>query len=444
MRAILTNFGTMGDIQPFLALACELRHQGDNPVLAFSPNFASRIEELNLDFIPIGPDLRKVQNEINFAWTSDQEAHNSTEKMRSLLAPLMSFLPRAYKELRDGCRDAEVLISGPAQPASRMVYETTGIPFVSVQFSHFGGIGTLALQQASRSLINPFRSDLGLPPLQNPLTIDANSPQLALYAMSRHLLPQSSNWPAHYHMTGFFYLDEQWEPNPSLVDFIEDGEPPVVITFGSMTHSDPKVITNLIVEAIGMADCRAVIQQGWSGMGERELPPNIFIAGYVPHNWLFPRAACIVQHGGSGTAGAVFRSGIPSVFVPHMHLSDQSIFAELARELGCAGPVVHYGNLSATRLADAIKTVLTNRGYYEAAGALAEKIRAEEGTKRARQLIVELVSDIGPCRNEEIINVENGIHIQDLEEKRKRRKEYQLKQRYRRKDQQDRKRLIEG
>jgi UDP:flavonoid glycosyltransferase YjiC (YdhE family) len=79
-----------------------------------------------------------------------------------------------------------------------------------------------------------------------------------------------------------------------------------------------------------------------------------------------------------------------------MDIPDQAIWAEVARDLGCAGPVVHYGNLCATRLADAIKTVLTNRSFYEAAGALAEKIRSEQGTKRARQLIAQLVHDIGP------------------------------------------------
>jgi sterol 3beta-glucosyltransferase len=100
------------------------------------------------------------------------------------------------------------------------------------------------------SLINPFRAEYGLPPLRHPLTHDANSPQLALYAMSRHVFPPPPGWPAHYHMTGYFFLDdESYRPDPALAEFLKEGEPPVVITFGSMTHDDPEAITELLRES---------------------------------------------------------------------------------------------------------------------------------------------------------------------------------------------------
>src|SRR5262249_10309117 len=161
-----------------------------------------------------------------------------------------------------------------------MIHEVTGIPFVSIQVSHFGEAGTSALQQASASLINPFRSQLGLPPLLSPLTIDANSPQLALYAMSRHVQPPKFDWPHHYFMTGYFFLDnEQWRPSDELRDFVERGDPPVVITFGSMAHEDPEALTLLIVKSIDSVRRRAVIQHGWSGLGQQHLPSNIFATG---------------------------------------------------------------------------------------------------------------------------------------------------------------------
>ena len=64
MRAVLTNFGTTGDIQPFLALATELGRAGHKPIVALSPNFSSRAAELGFKFVPVGPDLQKVQSEI--------------------------------------------------------------------------------------------------------------------------------------------------------------------------------------------------------------------------------------------------------------------------------------------------------------------------------------------------------------------------------------------
>lgn len=392
MRAILTNFGSTGSVHPFFALAVEFKHSGHRPVLAISPFFASWAERLGIEFAPIGPDLREIQYDINAAML---KLPDSTEDIQSLFAPLMSAFPQLFSELRDVCQGADVLISGPWQPASRMIHEITGIPFVTIQNSHFGGGGTPAFQQATAALINPFRKEMGLAPVRNPLTTDANSTQLVLYNMSRHVRPPLPDWPAHYHMPGYFVLDEEWHPDSALVEFLAAGERPVVITFGSMTHDDPETLTDLILEALQRLNCRAVIQHGWGRLAGRELPPNIHSTGFVSHDWLFPRAASVVHHGGAGTAGAVFRAGVPSVFVPHTF--DHPLWAELARGLGCAGQPVPYSQLSADLLSQAIKTTLETPAYQEAALALGEKIKAEKGVVKARQLIEQLVSRIGLC-----------------------------------------------
>jgi sterol 3beta-glucosyltransferase len=392
MGAVLTNFGTVGDLQPFLALAIEMRRHGHAPVLAFSPYFRSKIEKLGFDFVPIGPDLQTIQNQANVALRDMPE---SDDRMQEILGPFVAALPQAFSELSQICLKAEVLISGPAQPAARMVHETMGIPFVSIQFSHFGGVGSPALQKASAALINPLRARVGLAPLRDPLTIDANSPQLAIYAMSRHVLPPQSDWPSHYHMTGYFFFDdESWEPEPELVSFIEGGDRPIVISFGSMTHEDPVRLTDLLLEAVHLTGCRAIIQQGWSGLGKRRLPDGVLTIGHVPHHWLFSRASCIVHHGGGGTAAAAFRSGVPSVFVPHGYLYDQAYWAELAYELGCACQPIPIFMLTAERLAAAIKSIIKEPDFSSNARALASRIQSERGVEAARQLIEQLLRKI--------------------------------------------------
>jgi sterol 3beta-glucosyltransferase len=418
VRAVLTNFGTMGDLHPFLALAVELRRHDHQPVLAFSPYFESQVRELDLEFLPVGPDLQQAQRDINAAMMRMPE---SVEEMRDLLAPIMSALPQVYEELSLACVDAEVLISGSAQPVSRMIHEMTGIPFVSIQVSHFVGTRTSALQQATASFINPFRAQVGLAPLHNPLTIEANSPQLALYAMSPHVQPPQTDWPDHYYMTGYFFLDnKQWRPSDELRDFIAGGDSPVVITFGSMVHEDPEALTRLIVQSIDRAGCRAVIQHGWSGLGQHHLPSNIFASGFIPHTWLFQRAACVVHHGGGGTAGMVFRSGVPSVFIPHT-VFDQHYWAMLAEELGCAAAAIPFPELTAERLTNAISAILTNPRFRKTAAELGEKIRQEKGEKQARLLIEQLVRKIG---SHKAVGQRLSPQAEVREERANRRKEY--------------------
>jgi sterol 3beta-glucosyltransferase len=432
VRAVLTNFGTTGDLQPFLALAVELRRNDHQPVLAFSPYFESQVRRHNLDFVPVGPDFQQAQRDINAAI---MELPESAEQVRALFAPLISALPQIYQELSAVCVEADVLISGPAQPASRMIHEVTGIPFVSIQVSHFGGTGPPALQQASASLINPFRAQLGLGPLRDPLTIDANSPQLALYAMSRHVRPPQIDWPEHYHMTGYFTLgNDQWQPDDQLRNFVEKGDPPIVITFGSMVHKEPEALTRLMINSIESIRCRAIIQHGWSGLAQLhpELPPNIFAAGFIPHAWLFERAACVVHHGGGGTAGTVFRSGVPSVYVPHGKAFDQYYWAKLAEELGCATATIPYPELTAERLAKAISTILTNPRFRKTAAELGEKIRQEHGERQARLLIERLVRKIRLQNGEEPADQLPLDQTSAQNERANRRKEFQQRRRSRR------------
>jgi sterol 3beta-glucosyltransferase len=388
MRAVLTNFGTTGDIQPFVALAMEFRRHGHVPILAFSPYYESWIKSLGLEFTAVGPNLRRFQQDVMMA---QNKGPLSLQQMNALFAPLTAALPQMFGDLQQACAGADVLISGPVQPAARMVHEVSGISFVSVQVAHFGGGGTPAFQRASSLPINQFRSRLGLTPLANPITTDANSSQLALYASSRHVHPIPRDWPPHFHLTGYFFLDEEsWQPNESLSKFLEAGEPPVVVTFGSITYEDTDGLTEVVLEAINSANCRAVIQYGWTGLGKgKQLPPHIYAATYVPHGWLFPRAACVVHHGGAGTAASVFRAGVPSIFVTRP--GGQPLRARLAQELGCAGPLIPYQRLTAEWLGSAIRKTLANSSFHSAAAQLGKKIRAEKGVEKGRQLIEQLV-----------------------------------------------------
>ena len=386
MRTVLTNFGTVGDIQPFLALAVELQQHGHEPVVALAPNFESSVTKLGLAFAPIGPDLQKQQRQII---GSQLSINNSPENLKSMFAPLAFALPQVYEDLVAVCEKADVLISGAAQPVSRIVHEVTGIDFVSVQLAHFGGSGRPGYQQAVSLVVNPFRTRLGLRPLAGLLADDANSTQLALYAMSAHVVKPPRDWPDHHRMVGYFFLDENdFTPDPALREFLDAGEPPIFITMGSATYYDSSAMSNLILDALSQVGRRALVQHGWSGLASgRSLPSNVSTVGYVPHNWLFPRTACVVHHGGVGTAAAVYRSGVPSVYITH----GPPLHARIAQELGCAGPYVSFWELSSERVAEAINITVNNASYSHSAAALGEKIRAENGVQKARQLIEQLV-----------------------------------------------------
>merc|ERR1719424_1490649 len=60
---------------------------------------------------------------------------------------------------------------------------------------------------------------------------------------------------------------------------------------------------------------------------------KILFVRTAPHEWLFPRCAVSVHHGGSGTTAVALRSGKPTIITPCF--LDQFGNAEMVARCGC-------------------------------------------------------------------------------------------------------------
>ena len=98
------------------------------------------------------------------------------------------------------------------------------------------------------------------------------------------------------------YLDlaDSFKPPESLTKFLEAGEPPVYIGFGSIVVDDPDKFTALIFEAVTKIGVRALVSKGWGGLGTGNVPDSVYMLENTPHDWLFPRVSAVVHHGGAG------------------------------------------------------------------------------------------------------------------------------------------------
>jgi sterol 3beta-glucosyltransferase len=174
-----------------------------------------------------------------------------------------------------------------------------------------------------------------------------------LTTVSKHVVEQPADWPEHCPITGYLFDDDSdWTPPQDLRDFLDAGEAPVYIGFGSMPDSKPERTTRLIIDAVQRTGKRAVILTGWAGLGADDVPPNVHVLNYAPHSWLFPRMAALVHHGGSGTTASGLRAGVPGVIVPHN--GDQPYWGRRIKELGVGAAPIPRKKLSADNLAAAI------------------------------------------------------------------------------------------
>ena len=105
----------------------------------------------------------------------------------------------------------------------------------------------------------------------------------------------------------------------------------------------------------------------------------------VPFDWLFPRVAAAVIHGGIGTTAAAMQAGIPAVVVPFT--LDQSFWGERAYRLGVAPKPIPHQKLTAGHLAEAIRTVVDDAPMRRRASQLGQTLRSENGVLNAVRIL---------------------------------------------------------
>jgi UDP:flavonoid glycosyltransferase YjiC (YdhE family) len=121
---------------------------------------------------------------------------------------------------------------------------------------------------------------------------------------------------------------------------------------------------------------------------KEELPNSIYMLDAVPHDWLFPRVAAVVHHGGVGTTAAGLRAGVPSILVPFF--GDQPFWAGRVRALGGGPAAIPRRELSAARLAQAIQEAVADEPLRRRAAEIGALIRTEDGVGRAVTIIESL------------------------------------------------------
>lgn len=234
--------------------------------------------------------------------------------------------------------------------------------------------------QGLGDLVNDFRvNTLGLEPVST-LWAPGQLYRLRVpytYLWSPGLVPKPADWGAEIDIAGFVFLDlaSNFKPPDSLTKFLNDGEPPIYIGFGSIVVDDPDKFTKMIYEAVEMAGVRALISKGWGGFGGDDGPESVYMLENTPHDWLFPKVKAVVHHGGAGTTAIGLKCGKPTLVVPFF--GDQFFWGNMIGKAGAGAMPIPYKELTAEKLAEAIK-VLCEDETQKQADVFAKKI-AEEG-----------------------------------------------------------------
>lgn len=402
MRIAVTSIGSEGDIRPYAALARGLRAAGHDAFLVCAELFAGRARAAGVPWRNNGIPATMERFRARMAKT--MTIRNPLEQVRFMFEEAAPNLIAAVPHLCAATQDADLVVHHQldlaAYAAARLANKPRipGVLFPSslpMRGTTLSGQdrGVLLNRAASALMRLAFRlttdkpynrvlTSAGLPEEKGPVLNAAESPLGALVAISPEMMPTDPLWKGRYLQTGYWFLDEpDFTPGPPLAEFLAAGEPPVVVTFGSMV-GDPTAQTRALLE--GLKGRRAIIQAGVAQLGEGELGPNVLRVDYVPHDWLFARAGCVLHHGGAGTTAAVLRAGVPQGIVYHM--GDQPHWGALVARRGIGPRPIAHHKLCASWVEQALATAAEPQ-VRARARALGARVRAEDGVGNAVRAI---------------------------------------------------------
>jgi rhamnosyltransferase subunit B len=416
-RILITTWGSLGDLHPYVALALGLQSRGHETILATGECHRRKIEALGIAFRAVRPDC---------AWVADpvvvrRLAHPRWGMIRAVKVPLKS-LRESYEDTLAAAEGADLLVGNLATYATGIVAERKALPWASAMHSptlffsaydpplipgfpgfskrlrglgpNFWGPFGRSLNRVATMLARPWhrvRKEVGLPRARgfNPLT-ESYSPVLHLALFSKWLADKQRDCPAQTIVTGFPWFDAEGDSGlpPKLARFLDDGEPPLVFTLGTAVVADPGPFYRHSAAAAKLMDRRAVLLVKNPRVFLPELPKGVVAFDYAPFSLLFPRAAAIVHHGGIGTTGLAMLSGRPSLVMPCAW--DQPDNAERAARLGIARTIAR-SRYEPKRVAAELRLLLENPAYSQRASEIATKVGQENGVKAACDAIEYLI-----------------------------------------------------
>ncbi|MCH9681728.1 MAG: glycosyltransferase [Deltaproteobacteria bacterium] len=414
MRWVLVTVGSRGDVQPFVALGRGLQAAGHTVVVAALEPHRPFVEAHGIEFASLGATPAR------FTQTPRLKIPFHGVVGRTLFWSLYRHLLGLYlPRFSEVCRGADRLVfSGLAFPVQHIAQQL-GVPAIAVTLvphtptrafvdpffarSPLAGVGwfnaasavaeTQLMLQSSAGPLNEWRTQvLGLPRIGRAQWSRhrRRTVALRLHAYSPHLLPQPDDWPGDIVVTGAWTLapDPRWSPAAGLVEFLRDGDPPVYVGFGSMTPGTAGRLYRDVFTAVRSQGQRVVVAADGSSLDVRGLAAragmgrgDVYVAPPTPHEWLLPRVALAIHHGGVGTVTATHRAGIPSVIVPYGF--DQFFWAQRVVQLGSGLAPTRWQRPHATWLSNAITCARQDPVMRAMARRIRRALESEDGVSRA-------------------------------------------------------------
>lgn len=318
---VLSTHMTNGDVLPFLRLASALRRRGHKATLVTHGSFKPLADKAGIafrgidepeEYTEIMKDLYMMEDPLNKPelYEAYQRKYYSKEKFR-----------KEFDILTELCREEDSVLICKERDGfvAMIVSEMMEVPIVT---------GVLAPSYVTQlhiweelgldfaiSLINTFRSDLGLTPVANWTSwMGAVKKNIGFWHKSFDEAVEAPEWALKVDTVGFPLADDtEYEALPaSLLEFIQEGEPPLLITGGTGKMIKPHFYQSAI-EGVKASGQRAILVTRHEEFITGELPEHIIWFKILPLAGVYPLVGGVIHHGGIGTITGAMAAAVPQL-----------------------------------------------------------------------------------------------------------------------------------
>jgi MGT family glycosyltransferase len=397
-----------GHMNPFLALARELRERGHETIFFHMPDVEAKTRAEGAGFHEIGASDHPLGS-----------LPRSLERLGQLkgLSALRFTVEAVQKTTEMVCRDApraieaeriEMLLVDQTEPAGGVVAEHLNIPFVTIcnalalnrddrippAFSPWAyREGALArirnrIGYASSNLVTwpvertlrRYRRRWKLPPFSKPDDYFSRLAQISqlppAFDFPERLLPDCFHYTGPFRKSGT-EVDFPWDRL--------DGRPLIYASLGSLQGAN-EAIFRCFGEACKDLGVQLVITHGerLTKAEAQGLERFALVVGLAPQLAVLSRASLTITHAGLNTVLDSLTYGLPLLALPITF--EQPGIAERIAWTRC-GRILPLRNLSASRVRSELEILLEDSSYRENAKRIAASIAASGGVRRAADVV---------------------------------------------------------
>ena len=404
MKIALVSIGTRGDIEPFVALGELLKANGHEVLCAFPEQFATLATQAGLEFESLGKKFiellesedgkaamggasgwKKFMGTLRLAMNqsaANREIVFKQEKVISKFNPdrILYSAKALYPHLWHLKTGRKIVFISPL-PYMHYVKGHTHMAFNS-NFGEFFNKLTFALTEFG--MIVTIRNNAKWLKINDKLKGSEIREILregsSIYTISPSLFKRPAYWPESLHVLGHHQkkLNQGQRLPAELQSFIDRHDKILMITFGSMSNSQPAKKTQIILDILLRNKIPAIINTAAGGLVKPPGfdNPNIFFTKQLPYELVFPQIYGAIHHGGSGTTHLALKYGCASMIIPH--IMDQFVWNKILAERGVGPLGVSISKVSTSSLEPKILALHRNPQFKERAEAIQTQMAQED------------------------------------------------------------------